>query len=165
MKMKRRQRSSFRGFSCQRASRCVCTASRTRFTRYLTNAYIAYFLHITLIKNDNWILAPIELQKCFLNVLTLQLLTYCADNEFQLSTTLLLKTNFLVSKRNLLLNSFFSWPESRNESMCSCGEACSSSYQSGLVSEQFADVVHVFDVVAARRHRHNLAQVLQRVVQ
>ena len=35
-----------------------------------------------------------------------QLLTHCADNEFQLSTTLLLKTNFLVSKRNLLLNSF-----------------------------------------------------------
>jgi len=27
-----------------------------------------------------------------------------------MSTTLLLKTNFLVSKRNLLLNSFFSWP-------------------------------------------------------
>ena len=39
-----------------------------------------------------------------------QLLTHCADNEFQLSTTLLLKTDFLVSKRNLLLNSFFHDP-------------------------------------------------------
>ena len=38
------------------------------------------------------------------------LLTHCADNEFQLSTTLLLKTNFLVCKRNFFLNSFFSWP-------------------------------------------------------
>ena len=38
-----------------------------------------------------------------------QLLIHSADSEFQLSTTLLLKTNFLVSKRNLL-NSFFSWP-------------------------------------------------------
>jgi len=40
-------------------------------------------------------------------VLMVQLLTHCADNEFQLSTTLLLTTKFLVSKRNLLLNSFF----------------------------------------------------------
>ena len=31
-----------------------------------------------------------------------QLLTHCADSEFQLSTTLLLKTNILVSKRNFL---------------------------------------------------------------
>jgi len=35
---------------------------------------------------------------------------HCADNEFQLSTTLLLKTNYLLCKRNLLLNSFFLWP-------------------------------------------------------
>jgi len=41
--------------------------------------------------NDNWIPAPIELKKCFLKVLTVQLLTHCAGNEFQLSTTLLLE--------------------------------------------------------------------------
>jgi len=34
----------------------------------------------------------------------MQLLTHCADSEFQLSTTLLLKTNFLIPKQNLLLN-------------------------------------------------------------
>ena len=64
------------------------------------------FYKITLINNDNWIPAPIEL-KNVLNVFAVHLLTHCADNEFQLSITLLLKTNVLVSKRNLLLNSFF----------------------------------------------------------
>ena len=34
------------------------------------------------------------IEKCFLNVLMVQLLTHCADSEFQLSTTLLLKQIF-----------------------------------------------------------------------
>ena len=65
--------------------------------------YISHFQMITgfrLQSNWNILLKCVNCAEAYC--------AHCADNEFQLWTTLLLKTNFLVSKRNLL-NSSFSW--------------------------------------------------------
>ena len=79
----------------------------------------------------------------FLKVLIeLQLILHC-DSTFQWSTTLLLKTNFLTSSLNLLLNSFILWP------LLPLTSSLKNISLLGLLSDAMAKTLHAR---AIRRH-------------